>query len=482
VLDRSGAAAAVEALMPSGGRPRQLSVRTLLLGLLLAIGDGRAGQLTRVHRALVCLPEPDMVRLGVTARWRSGWHELTYRQTERTFKVMTTVLCCKGGSPGEALTGLVTSLVSSSVPARYEDASSSLAVDWTDQESWSRPPTEKGGPCADPEASWGHRAGHAPGVTDELFYGYYLQLATMVNDTGGQDVPELVRAMLLTSCHLDPPQAFVATLERLAHSGTPLGDVLSDCGYSHRVARSWAIPLRRLGAELVTDLHPNDRGPKGTFGGAIACDGNLYCPATPAALLEIGPLGRGASTAQTEAHDRKVAELAHYKLGRISKDDADGYHRVTCPAVQGKLRCPLRATSLSLSHAHPEVTKAPSEDPPCCCTQRSITVPPHVNAKTAQRHDYLSPAWRHSYGRRSAAERANATVKDPSSTDITRGSIRLMGQSALTIVIACAVVVRNVRIVDAIEARQADNERRQRRGLEPRSRKRRRRTLEDLAS
>jgi hypothetical protein len=183
-----------------------------------------------------------------------------------------------------------------------------------------------------------------------------------------------------------------------------------------------------------------------------------------------------------EAHDRQVAELAHYKLGRISKDDADGYHRVACPAVQAKLRCALRADSLSLSHAHPEVIEAPSEDPPCCCTQRSITVPPQVNDKTAQRHDYLSPAWRHSYGRRSAAERANATLKDPSSTDITRGCVRLCGQSALTIVLACAVVVRNIRIVNAFEARRAENDKRRAKGLEPRTRKRRRRTLEDLAS
>ena len=468
--------------MPSGGRPRQLSVRTLLLGLLLAIGDGRCGQLTRVHRALVSLPERHKRRLGVIARWRNGDHQLTYRQIERTLKVMSKALGCRDGAPGGALSELVTSLVSASVPERYEDVSSSLAVDWTDQQSWSRPPAEPGGPCADPEASWGHRRGHAPGVSDELYFGYYLQLATMVNDTGGQEVPELVRAMLLTSCHLDPPAAFVPVLERLKASGVGIGDVLYDSGYSYRGARTWAIPLRRIGASLVTDLHPSDRGPKGTYNGAIACNGNLYCPATPKALLGIGPLARGASKDETEAHDGKVAELARYKLGRITKDDPDGYHRAACPAVQGKLRCALRPDSLSLSHAHPEVTKAPSEDPPCCCTQQSITVPPHVNVKTAQRQDYLSPEWRHSYGRRSAAERANATVKDPSSTDITRGSVRLMGQSALTIVVACAVVVRNIRIVDAFEARQAENERRQARGLGPRSRKRRRRTLEDLAS
>ncbi|MHB1889443.1 MAG: hypothetical protein ACYCUF_01010 [Acidimicrobiales bacterium] len=35
--------------------------------------------------------------------------------------------------------------------------------------------------------------------------------------------------------------------------------------------------------------------------------------------------------------------------------------------------------------------------------QQTITVPPSVNAKTAQRHDYPSKTWRASFARRSAA-------------------------------------------------------------------------------
>ena len=37
-----------------------------------------------------------------------------------------------------------------------------------------------------------------------------------------------------------------------------------------------------------------------------------------------------------------------YKLGPITSDDADGYHRVMCPAAMGKIRCPLRPASMTL--------------------------------------------------------------------------------------------------------------------------------------
>jgi hypothetical protein len=63
-----------------------------------------------------------------------------------------------------------------------------------------------------------------------------------------------------------------------------LGDVLCDSGYAHRVASHWALPVRRLGASLVMDLHPQDRGTQGTHHGAICANGNLYCPATPPGL------------------------------------------------------------------------------------------------------------------------------------------------------------------------------------------------------
>jgi hypothetical protein len=94
--------------------------------------------------------------------------------------------------------------------------------------------------------------------------------------------------------------------------------VLADSGYAHRDPGAWALPLRAAGAQLVKDLHPHDRGPKGTHHGAIIGNGRLYCPRTPRSLLELGPLARDATPEQAAAHDNKTAELARHKLGLLS--------------------------------------------------------------------------------------------------------------------------------------------------------------------
>lgn len=166
----------------------------------------------------------------------------------------------------------------------------------------------------------------------------------------------------------------------------------------------------------------------------------------------------------------------------MSATDADGFHRVMCPAVMGKLRCPLRGASMALSFDHPEVLDPTPEPPPLCCTNQTITVPPAVNAKTAQKHDYTSKAWRRSFARRTASERSNARVKDPATVDIDRGWSRVMGLAPMSLFVACALVVRNLAVIDAFERRQADEQRRLAAGLPRRTRRRRRTTLGDLVT
>jgi hypothetical protein len=483
VIDASGAAPRIEAMLPSGARGRQLAVRTLLAGLVITLGDSRPAHLTRVHRALAGLPEGEQRRLGVLADWGNGPHLLTYRQVEYTFGLVTAALGKDepDGLPSPALQRTCDDLLEASVPEAFKNASSSLAVDWSDLESFSRPPPRGAGGCAGPEASWGHRKDNLTGDQDELYFGYYLSAAVMVPDEGGPPVPELARRMTASSCRCDPVPAFTPVLTAMPGQGIPLGDILADSGYSHRVPQHWAAPLRAAGAALVQDLHPHDRGPRGTHEGAVISNGSLYCPATPRTLLQLGPLARAATAEQATAHDVKAAEAARYKLGRLTRDDAGGYYRVQCPAVTGKVRCPLRPASMTLDRDRPEILQPPGH-PQACCTQQAITVPAEVGAKTRQKHDYPSAAWRRSYARRSAAERGFATAKDPASNDIARGWCRLMGLTPLMLFTVTLLVVRNQRILHAWNTRQEENTRRAANGLPPKTRKRRRKTLAGLAA
>jgi hypothetical protein len=482
IIDGSRAAR-IEALLPIGVRHRQLKVRTLILGMLLTLADRRPACLTEVHQALTGLPEPDQARLGVIENWETGPHRLTYRQVERTFRLVVKALHKEhpDGAPSEVLARICDDLLEASIPSEHKDTSTALAVDWTDVETFSRPPRHGTTECADPEAAWGHRNSNLPGPKGEMFFGYYLSAATMMAQEHGPAVPELARRMTLTSCELDPVRALVPVLTRMPEDGMPLGDVLADSGYAHRDAEAWAIPLRQAGAQLIQDLHPHDRGPRGTHHGAIIANGNLYCPATPTTLPQLGPLPRDATAEQVTAHDTRAAELSRHKLGRISADDADGYHRVMCPAAMGKIRCPLRPQSMTLDRARPEIL-APPEHPPACCAQQTITVPPDIAAKTRQKHDYPSPEHRRSYARRTGSERTFATLKDPATSSIARGWCRLTGLTPLTLWLTCLLAVRNQRILTAWDIRQADNNKRAAAGLPPRTRKRRRKTLASLSA
>jgi hypothetical protein len=105
IIDASGIAPWTGDLLPRAVRSRQLSARTLLLGMILTVADGRPAHLTRVRQALTSLPQADQERLGVTVTWKTGPHQLTYRQTEHTARLLTRALGKQqpDGTPSQAL-------------------------------------------------------------------------------------------------------------------------------------------------------------------------------------------------------------------------------------------------------------------------------------------------------------------------------------------------------------------------------------------
>ncbi len=285
-------------------------------------------------------------------------------------------------------------------------------------ETWSRPPRHGTTGCADPEAAWGHRNSNLPGPRGEMFFGYYLSAATMVAEehgppvagTGPPDDPHLLRPGPGPRPGPRPDQHARGRHRASATSwptpATPTATPPPGRSRCAPPARNWSRTCTRTTA-----------GPSGTHHGAIIANGNLYCPATPGPLLHLGPLPPAATTDRHLAHDQQTANSPGTSSAAITADDADGYHRVTCPAAAGKIRCPLRPDSMTLDRSRPEIL-TPPQHPPACCTQQTITVPPDVAAKTRQKHDYPSAAHRRSYARRTGAERTFSTIKDPATTSI----------------------------------------------------------------
>ena len=349
-------------------------------------------------------------------------------------------------------------------------------MDWTDLESFSRPPPRGTSDCADPEASWGHRKNNLRHDEDELFFGYYLSAAIMVPDEQGPPVPELARRMTLSSCRHDPVPAFTPVLTAMPAAGIPLGDVLADSGYAHRVPGNWAAPLRRAGAALIQDLHPHDRGPRGTHQGAIIANGNLYCPARPAPCWNSGrspappPPSRPRRTTRRPPRPPATSSAASPATTKTATTASQ------CPAAAGKIRCPLRPAVDDpgpgpprdprpagapagllhpADHHHPGRTCSPRP-------RRSTTTPPPPGAAP-------TPA-------AAAPSAASPPPRTPPATTSARGWCRLMGLAPLMLFTTALLVVRNQRILAAWNARQEENARRAARGLPPKTRKRRRKT------
>jgi hypothetical protein len=144
------------------------------------------------------------------------------------------------------------------------------------------------------------------------------------------------------------------------------------------------------------------------------------------------------------------------------------------PPSWARSAVPRRPDSMALDYSHPDVL-TPPEHPPTCCTQQTISVPEAVLAKTTQKHDYPSKAWRRTYIRRTGSERTFAWLGDPAAIGMRRGWCRLFATTKNALMFVLGVVVRNVRIVISFERQQADDARRQAMGLESRRRRRHRR-------
>ena len=186
-----------------------------------------------------------------------------------------------------------------------------------------------------------------------------------------------------------------------------------DRAYTQALPERFHLPARALGYQPVMDYRDDQLGIQANTGGAILVEGTWYCPALPEPLITATTRVRGHAITRDLYH-QQITARACYQLKHKDRPDADGYQRLSCPALgtHPGLICPLRGTSLSPRDGLPKALQPPRE-PPRLCRQATITIAPGVGARYRQDLPYGSPAGHaRAATLRNTIEGLNGLVKD----------------------------------------------------------------------
>lgn len=466
-VDRSGIAPLIEdVLRPTRrGRPRQLTVRTLFVGMKLAVDTSKTACLTDVHALLTEDLAPSAQRdLGAIHPLTGAvitLHQIRRLLTAIQAKLDPSPATTDGMSPeelgarGASLQEVLDLMLAATMPVTAAH-SGGYAVDGTGTWSWAKG-RKREDRSPDPDAAWGVKT-HKSGRT-ESYFGYELHAVVRVGPLGadGSHTPCLAERISVVPASTSPTKPVLDTLARMIDEGHEIRDVVADRGYTYK--NDWAPGLRALGIDSVADLHANQYGPRGSHAGARIVAGTPHCPAMPAAFDTIQRPDRLVQTPALATFTADIDRREQWALRRVAGPDRDGKERYECPARAGKLRCPLQPGSLALPLATPTVLNPPDADlAPTCCSQRTITMPGDVDAKARQRHYWGSPNWIKAFNRRSRVEGWFGNLKNDNTEGLGRGAFRVMGICKTSIMVAVFAAATNLRLLRAWARRTLGND------------------------
>ena len=340
-----------------------------------------------------------------------------------------------------------------------------------------------------PEAGWYIREGDhfGDGVhgVESLKKSAWAFEATAVVAVGGQfgnGLPAPVVGLSMDRPGHRPAYNARAALAHLEKTSKARGYAVTDMAYyPMSKPENYQIPMREKGWKLVGET-PNKQGAKGVaaaYRGAVLVDGTAYCPAMAKRkdLLDPkGELDRGKITEEQFA--LAVEQRKNYQLD-VKEVTSDGSVRLTCPALSGKVLCPLRQGDTKAQAAAvkkgaaglPALPLTPKQVPKqneCgdVCKKKSVTIGLNdPDAKRFNKYHQQGPAaytdeWKALFKvYRARNEAANAFIKAESSIgvgDRTKKGIR--GFTGVALRTALAVVVANVRLYVSHLKRRRDGE------------------------
>ena len=324
---------------------------------------------------------------------------------------------------------------------------------------------------ADPDCGWYRRSADgrhdgddgATGI-EKLAWGYEASLVVSGPDTPDKAAafPNLVVGMaVLHKPSYEPGANGVRALTSVRARGHPAGYLAGDRAYSGAVPDKFQLRVLALDYKPVYDYKITELGVKGQYQGFLQIEGALYCPMIPQPLIDATVDYREGRIGESDYRER-IEERRRHRARPKSQPDAEGHTRFQCPAASPWLqaRCEMKPASI-VDPTRGKLRVLPSPglvaNPPACCSQQSVMVPPEAGAKFRQPLLYQSAEWCTTYNLlRNTNEGMNGYVKDPAHEALDEpGRRRIHGVAAQSVLTALLLMAANVRKIRTFLATKA---------------------------
>jgi hypothetical protein len=358
----------------------------------------------------------------------------------------------------------------------------SLGLDATPVPLFSQGPSQRSGLCAaDPDGGWYVRDGDHRDTDDartgkrkgRIYWALEATIATMTRDPDTVPTyPLLAAGLIQDRPGIDPGGTGARVLASIRARGHRPGWLGYDRAYTSATPDTFHLPVAALGYHPVMDYKIDQLGARANTSGAVLVDGTWCCPATPQPLINATVDHRNHDITE-QLHAERITARTAYHLKPKDPPDADGYYRMSCPALGSRLACGHRPDSQTDSG--PITVLNPPDPAPAVCTQTAITIAPNIGARYRQDLPHGTETWRRRYATmRNTIEGLNGYIKDPAHETLAAPARRrIRGITAQTIFSAFLIAAANIRKIRAHRTAVTNNHTSQ---IAQRARARRRQT------